>query len=253
MFVLAGWLATALAAVAPGHAQESFKVRVLTSEFPPYNYTLDNGKVTGLSTEIVQAVLQDLGIKALPESKPWARAYEEAKNTPNVLLHSITRTRERDTLFKWVGVIAPANYSLWALKSRTDIAIRTIEDAKKYRIGTTNSDVVEQYLQGQKHPVIDSVSGQTAYEQNIERLLLGRIDLWGVSTLPGYYFLTKMNAQDKVVRALPLDDIPGDGMYLAFGAKTPDAVVEKFQAALETFKKKTQYQNLLKKYGVGQF
>lgn len=250
MFVLAGWIG----ATAPQcQAQEAIKIRVLTSEFPPYNYTIENGSVTGLSTEIVQAVLQEIGVIALPESKPWARAYEEAKNNPNVLLHSITRTKERDVLFKWVGVIAPANYSLWALKSRTDITIRTIDDAKKYRIGTTNSDVVEQYLHGQRHPAIDSVSGQTAYEQNIERLLLGRIDLWGVSTLPGYHFLTKLNAQDKVVRAFPLDDIPSDGMYLAFGAKTTDSVVEKFQAALEAFKKKTQYQNLLKKYGVGQF
>ncbi len=56
-------------------------VRVLTEEFPPYNYT-EGGKITGLGTEVVEAVLQQLGLQGQFQSLPWARAYETASNVP---------------------------------------------------------------------------------------------------------------------------------------------------------------------------
>ncbi|QLG88764.1 transporter substrate-binding domain-containing protein [Chitinibacter bivalviorum] len=224
-------------------------IRVLTSEFPPYNYDDGSGEVTGLSTDVVQAVLQELHLKAKPENQPWARIYQLTQDEPNILIHSITRSKEREHLFKWVGVIAPADCSLWALASRTDIHINSIADLKPYRIGTTNNDVVEQYLRRQQLPLIDSVSGQGAYEQNIQKLKAKRIDLWGVSTLPGMYFLMRQGMEGKVIKVFPLKDIPSDGMYMAFGNKTDDTVVEQFRAALENIKRKGIYQQLLNQYG----
>jgi polar amino acid transport system substrate-binding protein len=223
-------------------------IHVYTSEFPPYNFDDGSGKIIGLSTEVTQAVLKELNIKALPESMPWARTYAMAQKEPNILIHSITRTAEREKLFKWVGVIAPATYSLWALSSRPDIRPRNIEDLKKYRIGTTNNDVVEQYLLKQGLPYIDSVSGQEAYETNVLKLQANRIDLWGVSSLPGMYFLKRQGVQGKIVPVFKLKEINGDGMYLAFSALTDDVVVEQFRAALESIKRKGIYEKILAKY-----
>lgn len=226
-------------------------IRVLTSEFPPYNYDDGSGQIKGLSTEVVQAVLKELQLQAKPESMPWARSYMLAQQEPNILLHSITRTKEREHLFKWVGVIAPAEYSLWALAVRSEVNPSSLADLKKYRIGTTHNDVVDQYLRSQDLPKIDSVSGQEAYELNIKKLQLGRIDLWGVSTLPGMYFVMRQGMEGQIVRVFQLKEIPNDGMYMAFGAKTDDAVVAKFRTALEQIKKKGLYQKLLAKYGLG--
>ncbi|WP_415903472.1 substrate-binding periplasmic protein [Neptuniibacter sp. QD29_5] len=231
-----------------GYAQETGAISVWTSEFPPYNYTDNNGTVVGLSTEVVQAVLHEMKITALPISMPWARAYKYTQLQENVLLHSITRTKAREKLFKWVGVIAPANYSLWALKARTDIVIRNLEDAKPYSIGTTNNDVVEQYLTAHEFQYLYRMSGQDAYSNNIKKLIKGRIDLWGVASIPGYYFLEQENQHDHVKQVFVLEDLTDEGMYMAFGPKTSDVVVEQFRNALEQIKEKGIYQKILKKY-----
>lgn len=227
------------------------KITVLTSEFPPYNYTNKSGKLVGLNTEIVQEVLKELNIEASIESKPWARIYEETQNSPNVLLFSITRTAPREKLFKWIGVLSPADYSLWVLSKRTDIP-KNIDKLKDYLIGTTTQDVVDQYLRSLGLNV-ESVAGQTAYDQNIHKLLNGRIDIWGVATLPGSYFIDVASASNLIKRLLIIEGIPNDGMYLAFGSKTDDALVEKFRKALEIVKKKPKYKELLTKYKVNNY
>ncbi len=106
-------------------------VRILTEEFPPYNYT-DGGKVTGLGTEVVEAVLQELGLQGQFQSMPWARAYETASNVPGVLIYSMVRTPEREKLFKWVGVIAPSDYYLFSLADKA-LSIPSLEKAQACR------------------------------------------------------------------------------------------------------------------------
>lgn len=226
-------------------------ITVLTSEFPPYNYTNSSGKLVGLNTEIVREILKELSISATIESKPWARIYEETQDSPNTLLFSITRTEPREKLFKWVGVLSPADYSLWTLTKRTDIP-KNINKLNNFLIGTTTQDVVDQYLRSIGTNV-ESVSGQSAYDQNIHKLLIGRIDIWGVATLPGSYFIEAASASNLIKRLLIIDGIPNDGMYLAFGPKTDDALVEKFRKALEVVKKKPIYKNLLIKYKVNDY
>nr|BFE97768.1 hypothetical protein GCM10020185_83040 [Pseudomonas brassicacearum subsp. brassicacearum] len=73
-------------------------LRIVTEELPPYNMT-QNGRMTGMSTEVVQAVLKEVGMDAPIHSMPWARAYELALNESNVLIYSIVRTPAREPLF----------------------------------------------------------------------------------------------------------------------------------------------------------
>jgi polar amino acid transport system substrate-binding protein len=53
---------------------------------------LRNGIAQGLCTELVQAVLRELQISAPIEFLPWARAYDVAQHSGNVLIYSIART-----------------------------------------------------------------------------------------------------------------------------------------------------------------
>lgn len=55
-------------------------IMVVTEELPPYNMTVD-GKLTGMATEVVQAVLDEVGEGARIQSMPWARAYDIALNS----------------------------------------------------------------------------------------------------------------------------------------------------------------------------
>jgi polar amino acid transport system substrate-binding protein len=46
-------------------------IQIVTEELPPYNMTED-GRLTGMSTEVVQAVLEEIGEPASIQSMPWA-------------------------------------------------------------------------------------------------------------------------------------------------------------------------------------
>lgn len=80
------------------------EITAVTEDYPPYNYE-ENGKVTGLSTEIVKATLDEAEIKYSIKTYPWSRAIEMAENGENVLIFTITRNKERERNFKWVGPI----------------------------------------------------------------------------------------------------------------------------------------------------
>lgn len=97
------------------------EIRIVTEELPPYNMTQD-GQITGMSTEVVQAVLKEVGMSAPIQSMPWARAYDIALNSENTLIYSITRTRQRENLFKWVGDIAPVH---WGSKPKSTESLRS--------------------------------------------------------------------------------------------------------------------------------
>ena len=237
---IGGWAGMAACAAEP--------VRVLTEEFPPYNYT-ENSRITGLSTEVVEAVFKELGLQGQYQSMPWARAYETARTTPGVLIYSIGRTPERDKLFKWVGVIAPTVYYLYGHPGRS-YRVDSLEAAKNYQIGTVNEDVGEQFLV--KHGFVKGKNLQSSvkYELNYEKLKRNRVDLWIMSELTAA-FLVRQAGDDPtnmLARSLAINDLGGDGYYMAFSLNTPDALVERMRKALAAIKRNGTYDTLRKKW-----
>lgn len=223
-------------------------LRILTEEFPPYNYT-EGGKVVGLGTEVVQAVLAQLGLQGQIQSMPWARAYETARSTPGVLIYSIGRTPERDKLFKWVGVIAPANYYLFGQPGRA-YQIDSLEAAKRYRIATVNEDVGEQFLVAQGFVKGQNLQSSVKYEHNYEKLKLGRVDLWIMSELTASY-LARQAGDDPaktLTKVYRIPELSGEGYYMAFGRQTPDATVARFRQGLEAIHRNGDFERLQKKW-----
>lgn len=240
--VLLGFLACAL----PAMAIETIKI--LTEEYPPFNYT-DKGKITGLGTEVVQAVLKEINVEGQFQSVPWARAYESAQNTENVLIYSINRSKDREKLFKWVGQITPTDFFLFSLKNR-NIQLTDLDSAKNLQIGTVNQDIGEQFLASQGFMLGRNLQSSSKYELNYEKLKLGRIDLWVMNEL-GAYFIARQAGDDPAQvlhKSLRIPELSGGGNYMAFGLKTPDALVERFRKGLEAIKKNGTYDALQKKW-----
>jgi polar amino acid transport system substrate-binding protein len=237
---IAGWASMAATAAQP--------VRVLTEEFPPYNYT-ENGRITGLSTEVVEAVFKELGLQGQYQSMPWARAYETARTTPGVLIFSIGRTPERDKLFKWVGVIAPTVYYLYGNPGR-NYRVDSLEAARNYQIGTVNEDVGEQFLV--KHGFVKGKNLQSSvkYEHNYEKLKAGRVDLWIMSELTASYLARQAgdDPRQTLSKVYRIPELSSEGYYMAFGAQTPDATVESFRKALDALRSNGTYDRLQRKW-----
>lgn len=214
-------------------AYGSAAITVVTEELAPYNMTVD-GKLTGMGTEVVQAVLAELGEPARIQSMPWARAYDIALNTENVLIYSIARTQQREERFKWVGTIAPTRWYLFALPG-TQFNLKSLDDARQYQIATVKEDVGEQYLIDRGFVVGRNLQSSNKYEHNYEKLKAGRVDLWISNELNAHYLVRQIsgNPDETAVPQLRLNDLGGsNGLNMAFSRSTSDEVVERFRQAL---------------------
>jgi polar amino acid transport system substrate-binding protein len=219
-------------------------VRIVTENFAPYNYE-EAGGAKGLSSEVLQAVLNQINLKATIEFYPWARAYEIARTQKNTLIYSIARIPEREALFKWVGAIAPYKTSLYKLKANSAVQVRSIEHAKPYQIGVSLNDVTLAYLQRYKYLSLKTVSSDVL---NIRLLANNRIDLIAYEEA-SFNHTIKEEGLDAALfeRAFRLDEL-SDHLYMAFNSESDAHLVARFKQGLQAIKNNGIYAKIKKKY-----
>jgi polar amino acid transport system substrate-binding protein len=224
-------------------------LRIVTEELPPYNMTED-GRLTGMSTEVVQAVLKAIDMQADIQSMPWARAYDIALNNENVLIYSITRTAEREKLFKWVGVVAPMHWYLYA-KPDSGIRLTSLEDARQFQIATLKQDAGEQYLLANGFKLGQNLQSNNKYIYNYEKFKLGRVDLW-ISIEANALYLARQAGDKPDEVMMQVLSLPGlganGGLNMAFSRQTPDALVERFRQGLASIQRDGSYARIAKKW-----
>ena len=207
---------------------------IYTEEYPPYNYSKD-GKVTGISTEIVREMLGRLGHPDNIHVSPWSKAYRLVQETDNSILYSTTRTAAREHLFKWVGPLVPNNISFFA-KTDSGISINNLDDARKVgRIGVYIDDIGEILLKGKGFTNLRSVPDNIT---NIKDLVDGKIDLWIINELTGKQMAREQGVDNQVEKVF---DVQETFMYIAFPKSTPDSVIDQWQQTLDQLKNDGTY------------
>ncbi len=202
---------------------------LLTEENPPFNY-VDNGKLTGLVTDLVTDAMKRANVPYTFEVLPWNRAYMRAQAEKDTCLFATARLDNREKLFLWVGPLAN---NLWAVYGRGDFAgtVRQLPDLKAYRIGGVVNDAKVEYL---KENGVTSIRQVVEDRLNPPRLFLpaedpNRIDLW----VTGFYGAREVARAAKVtdlklvfiVREIPL--------YLACSPQTSPAAVKALSDAVD--------------------
>jgi polar amino acid transport system substrate-binding protein len=175
-------LVLAMAGMLPISAQ-ALDLQGLTESLPPLNYEQD-GKVTGFSSELLDAIAAEAGIGVQKQVLPWTRAYDRATQPGETILFSLVRTPEREALFRWVGPIGPRRVILYKWADRTEINLRSLEDARAYRIGSTLESAATKQLIRQGFvpmPASERASaglelGATG-EMNMRKFIAKRFDL----------------------------------------------------------------------------
>lgn len=120
-------------------------ITVVTEEWPPYSY-LEEGKVKGVATDLVRAILDESGLEYTISLYPWARAYDMALNKKNILLYSTVRLPSRENLFHWVPMDSlSANFYLYSPSDRA-LKVKTLEQAKAYKIAVTRETASHHFL-----------------------------------------------------------------------------------------------------------
>ncbi len=200
------------------------KLRVVTTDFPPYSYSI-NLRVTGLATDVVRAAFEQADI-AFPEPEicPWARAYQLSLSRPDTLIYSIARTPEREDKFIWIGTVAPYQIKLYKLRHREDISINTLDDAKRFIIGGEIDDVKQAYLKKQGFVEGDNLRLVADDELNLRMLFAGRIDLLPFNAYSLPLVAKKLDLDVRELEAvLSLKDISYD-LYMALSRNSSDTL-----------------------------
>ncbi|MCP3922938.1 MAG: amino acid ABC transporter substrate-binding protein [Desulfobacterales bacterium] len=212
---------------------------VYISEYPPFCYTKD-GKVTGFATEIVSEIMQRIGVYNNISSLPWKRAYKYLSDRPDIILFTVTRTKAREELFKWVGPITISSLVFFA-KKNSFIKINRMEEAKKLRIGTVQGYSSEKFLIKEGFTNIDSVAGSE--KSNPLKLMAGRIDLWATVDIVGIYNARLLGVDRKKMKAIYT--IKKQPKYIAFSRQTDDLTIERWQKALNEIRKDGTFDRIL--------
>lgn len=243
-FVVLPLLACLLLA-SPGWAHESSDpaegLTYLTEEFRPLNYT-ENGEPTGLSVVLLKLIWQEMGVPEQPiQVMPWARIYDSAQLDRHVVIFSMYRTKEREASFKWVGPIVKGRLSLFALRSR-NLKPRSIEDMTGYRIASMRDIAAASKMLGAGFPLVYTTSAEHAFQL----LESGRVDALALDEFKFRQTIAAMNAPPDVFESILV--LSEDSLYYAFSRDASDALVARFQKALNAIVKRPVYRNLLNFY-----
>ncbi|WP_161625360.1 substrate-binding periplasmic protein [Maridesulfovibrio hydrothermalis] len=218
---------------------------ITAEHYPPYSYK-ENGRPTGFLVELVHQIQEKIGEeKGEINFYPWARAYKQLQVGIADVLFPMGMTPERSAMFKFVGPVFWNDIYFYRLKG-SSVVVESVEDARKVgKIAVTRDDLYHQTLRDMGFTNLDVSS---SHKSDYLKLLKGRVDLlpMGERTLP--HFL-------RAVPELGANDLERVGpaiffttTYIAFSLKTPDAVIKKWQEALDDLKKGGNWNNIMDKY-----
>ncbi len=217
---------------------------IMTEQYPPYNFE-ENSKLKGFVLDLVTEILKrDKSSLKVEDIKllPWARSYKEILEKPKTILFSMTRSSEREKLFKWVGPVSPTKIVLFALKNKK-ISIKNEADIKKLRTGAIQKDIGHQLLEKIGCPDI-SLSADII--SNLKKLEGDRMDVWAYEENVAKWEIknTGRNISDfEVVYTLLSADL-----YIAFNKSTSDEVINAVQKISDEIKRDGTYQKIVDKY-----
>lgn len=219
------------------------ELTILTEEYPPFNYE-ENKELKGASVDIVKELQKRVGNTDPIKVELWSKAYNICLTQKNIALFSTTRTEAREKLFQWVGPLVTDTWCLFAKKG-SGITIKTLEDAKKYKVGAYLNDAIEQYLL-KDAGFGDAVQSVKENQLNARKLMAGRIQLWAGGDVQLPYLMVKEGFKaDDIEKLL---EFRKTEMYLAFSKDTDPAIVAKWQAAYEAMKKDGTYDKIMAAY-----
>lgn len=161
---------------APLGLAQAEPLRVVLEVSPPHQVVQD-GKVSGLTTAVVELMLQKAGLQPRYEVYPWARAYRMALTTPDVLIYNMARTPGREAQFEWIGPVAVYRLGLLKLTRRQDIKVPSLTDLPRYTVGAQRDDFSAEWLRDVARQPQTQLALHADVIETWRMLVNGRIDL----------------------------------------------------------------------------
>ncbi|HSH01483.1 MAG TPA: transporter substrate-binding domain-containing protein [Anaerolineae bacterium] len=222
-----------------------------TGEWAPFvGEELDN---YGLVAEVVSAVGQEMGVDITYEWHPWARTYQQAVDAKvwGTFPFSHNEERAQEMLFSDPIMDTPATVFFYYQEEPT--TIQTPQDLQDLRLGG---------VLGYFYATLFEEAGlnyelTATGEQSLEKLRLGRIDLYPEVEAVGWHQI-RNNFPDEIDNfgtmyfPWPVEDNEQPGIYLLVSPDYPQAeqLLTEFNIALQTIKDNGTYDQIMNKYGL---
>lgn len=226
---------------------QSADILAVTEELDIYQLRNKSGKPDGYSVEVVRRLGELVNDKIDIQIMPWARTYQTALDTPNVMIFSIARNPQRESLFNWVGKLATQKAFFWAKTEKLQQDIYRLDELKDFHIATTLNTNSDQLLASKDFKQLYRVS---TYDAAFTLLLKDRVDLI-VNTEIGVKSRAEkhgLEMQD-FIPVFELSESATD-LYLAFNSKTPKELVEKYEHALQQLKNSGELEEIKRRWNI---
>jgi len=197
---------------------------ILVTENRPPRQMLEDGKLVGTATSRIRKLMDKAGLSYSLDVYPFARAFDMAKSLPNVCVFSIARTPERENQFIWIAPALMQIRRVFLAKDDSHITLKSLDDAKGYRIGTYNGDAMDKYFKSLNWDV-DTAPDDV---NNLYKLALNRIDLWVDDEQVAYYLIEKNNQKIKIHSVYTIQTLD---VYLACNPNTDAEAIAKLMLA----------------------
>jgi polar amino acid transport system substrate-binding protein len=212
--------------------ESSFAERIVvySALYPPYQID-DDGKLTGVNTEIVKVIFHNSGIPFEIQYVPWARAQKIVgdESLENTAIYCLGRNEQREHQYKWVGVYFRQKVSFLTLKD-SGVRINGPDDAEKYVTGLVRGDIMTDQLISQgyigKYEIVhDDIL-------NIRKLFKKRVQTIVTSVVAAKYIAKESGLDPTQIESQY--DVATVEFNLALSKKTSDEIWSKLHTSLKT-------------------
>ncbi len=226
------------------------KLRFVAESLPPFHFLDENNKPTGALVEVIQALITSAHLDASIEFLPFARSYHLAQQQANAFMFSLLKTPHRESQFKWVGQSYKSEAFLVGLKSRSDINISNLEEAKNYVVGTIRGYHADAFLKKAGFSTDKNLSLSVKYDRMWPMLFKQRIDLVLTNYIALDREISSVGLDPKAIKKyIAINHFPNQ-LYIATSPTTSDDIVLVLRQALEKLKQSGQYQTIIDKWGL---
>jgi len=205
----------------------------------------DEQKKGGYLVEVTTEALKRVGYTAHVQYKPWPRALHEVmeEGAHDMLLGSY-KSRERSEKMLFSDPIGKVEICVFSLKAR-GISCRSVHDLAPYRVGVIRGFSMLGEFQSMKL----NCEAVPTTEQNIAKLLAGRIDVF-VDKKATTLFILHGSFPDRVAQVEALSPpLKADFFYNAFPGRRSNArkLLGDFNRGLEMIRSDGSYAAILRR------
>lgn len=183
-----------------------------------------NRNVNNRETRLLFAMLNEAGFAFDLKVYPWARISQGLDSEVNMLAYPVTRTASREQRWQWIGPIQPLDYYFYGLRTEQAVLPANFTEAKNFRIGTINGDVIDEYLQSQG---FENLVNMVDISRAPLLLMRGRFDLFvlGQHRIEEFIALHEVEP-DTLVPMFRLDEI-STALYFTMSKQTEPQVLNR--------------------------